>query len=216
MIKDIKDSLLEFVSMITDAKTTIYSKILKVVLIVILLFFINDITGFSFYFKDKARLWQIQQINEILKDTTLSKVTRQDMLKLREETFNHKSFVASVLEKITWNNLTTRTNANTQQIKNMTKNDWWMLLSTSWLFIILMIAYPFQEIKINKPIKQKLLGVLSVELTLLFFSFLLTTLCYLIPVIDNDVTYNYAINFFITFLPFATYMQYRDLKKKNP
>ncbi|WP_028891146.1 hypothetical protein [Tenacibaculum sp. 47A_GOM-205m] len=187
---------------LTDKTRNLSSKALFIVFGFILLIFLDNTFSFSYYYNTSQKVTQIKEINEGLKDTTLSVSEKKKLIKLRNDIIEHKTLKDKVYDYLTNLNFETSDEETTETIKTAEKETernskihfitsaWWLVLS----FGIIAIALPFVLLTERKDIFTTLLGFIFMGGFAYLIALLLSKVFSFIPLIDNNPIYNYILN----------------------
>ncbi|MFA0960514.1 hypothetical protein AB9P05_01780 [Roseivirga sp. BDSF3-8] len=61
---------------------------------------INDVLSFTFYYRNSYKIEQVEKLNKIIADTTLSSSTKKNMVALREEIIEHTPLSIQLRDKL--------------------------------------------------------------------------------------------------------------------
>ncbi len=187
---------------LTDKTRNLSSKALFIVFGFILLIFLDNTFSFSYYYNTSQKVTQIKEINEGLKDTTLSVSEKKKLIKLRNDIIEHKTLKDKAYDYLTNLNFETSDEETTETIKTAEKETernykihfitsaWWLVLS----FGIIAIALPFVLLTERKDIFTTLLGFIFMGGFAYLIALLLSKVFSFIPLIDNNPIYNYILN----------------------
>src|ERR1700757_392309 len=140
------------ISFITDKNHKISTKTYIIIAGVFLVITCDRIIGFSYNYCLEKKLYEVDMIGKILKDTTIENTTRQELLGMRKEILHHKYFYDYIRDEISSvfsskTNVNTVSNINTSVKTSNTRNNFWFLMSSSGFFILVYIVvclvYPF-------------------------------------------------------------------------
>jgi hypothetical protein len=187
-----------FFDYVTDDTKKIIYKAATVTTFIVVLFLLDNTLGFSYYYNLNNKLALEQKITSLLKDTTFDKTEKSSLLRTRISILNHKSFKDYV-----WDNITSPNLAYSDSRINLSI----FFLSSTYLLLILMaivlvigIKSFFKSIRLvnqtvikNDPfeILIKLIGLEFILYVLVLIEFKLLSY---IPIIFNNVLFNYLIN----------------------
>lgn len=205
------------VSFFTDKRHSISAKLFGIILIISTVFLINNLLGFTFYYSTNQKITQIEKIERLKRDTLLGKEnflflnTMEEKLKKRENVFDKfgelfsrtefngaKEKKDSLLVEKTPTNIISGENAttNTEQSAQLTitRSRLWHTITSTFVFLIILIVVPFMPFIAGDFSKESLLAVIGVFTTTAFLIWLFQFLLGLIPLINNNAIYNYLIN----------------------
>ena len=82
-------SLIHF---LTDKSRSLSSKAAVIILTLLFLVVLDNTFSFSYYYNTSEKVTQLNEIRTILKDTSLSRLERDKLIKLRTNILDHKTF----------------------------------------------------------------------------------------------------------------------------
>jgi hypothetical protein len=183
---------------ITDKSNTLSRRIKYLLLLLFVVLFLNDYTGFIFNYRMNQRIEQLTNIYELYPE---SNKVYPDLIKTLNEYENQiidrKNIPERIYEYYTKGFFEAENNVKPRVIY---KTNWWRVIfffsSSSIMFLIIGVVLPFMR---NLRLRDKL----SVSLALLFISGLYNFLIVLIIPLFKDMIYiNYLINLCLQFLLF--------------
>ena len=89
------------VHFLTDKTRKLSSKAILVILVVALIFLLDNLFSFSYYYNSSQKINQLNQISSVIQDKSLSDKERNKVLTIRSEILEHKT-----LKDYTYNYLT--------------------------------------------------------------------------------------------------------------
>lgn len=179
MVEEIKS----FFAFLFDKKHHVSSRAGATILLVVVLFSLDNIMGFTYHYDLERRIDHVKEISTILESTSISKSTREQLEGLQEEALARSNIVNQGL--LFWNKLSF-TNQQTQSINNdftgvTVRNDFIHLLTSSGLYLLIslillpiIIGVLFTRFTVNTFIRI-LLTILSL-LGIIFFHYHITGL----------------------------------------
>jgi hypothetical protein len=178
-------------SFIIDKSNKKFQKALLITLSVLLLMFLDNVFGFTYYYNLNNKLDILSKIHSILKDNAVDTATKSKLTLLTTQILEH----SSIKDKI-WNLISYSDKPKGVQYII------YQYLTSSVFFIAVMIAGVFTTYKeLTNPVKyilRKPLVIIKiyffVELFLFATSIIVTWLLSLIPLIAGQVYYNYIAN----------------------
>lgn len=188
---------------ITDKSKRISARATIIIIALACILLVDNIFGFSFYYKQQRQLDQLKTVTALLKDTTLTRETRATLLSIEKHTFERKTIIdyfSSFLKNISFKS--SRQSQNNININaNPIRNNFWFLFSASGIYIIVTIlVVPVLLFADKKTPFLKLIA------TLLLFVFVMTFTAWfnywlfdkLIPdYLFGSWTWNYIANFLL-------------------
>lgn len=210
---------------VTDGSKKVSHRAFIIMMSIVLLLFIDNIFGFSFYYNNSHKVGLTQEISLALKDTSLSFFERKNLYDLRTKIINHrtiKDFLWSNVSIPTWKTFSYVIDENGKQKKYF--NPFLQFLSSSFLILGLMIGVTFVGFKeYLKTLKRKSVfddSFLVVFIKLVGINFIfyilalsITKLLSFIPIINGNPTYNYILNVFITLIILGVIVYFSRDKK---
>ncbi len=185
------------VTFLTDKSHKLSAKALVIIGVFLLMLFIDNTFGFTFFYQNEKKLAQIEQINRILSGKEeVDSATKSYLLKLKDEVVKRESLRDKVVKHLTNLNFNTiYINDNVKQ-SEIHVSKFWHYVSSSWIFVIMMIAMPFAAIADKKhSLGYNLFILFLVELLLFLFGLGLSKLTSYIPIFFADrIWINYIVN----------------------
>jgi hypothetical protein len=217
-----------------------------VLFVVIVIFLLNDILGFSFHHNINQQINEIAKINEIIKEGISTSEETDQLLSLKRAVLARRSFSDQFFLFITGANnqsqqktvyatnnnrdlktnlidslATTRQNvmangvANTNNTINpaLIRNNYWFLISCSWIYLLLLLILPLFHIVMKGRdggeswsfCTDLLIGVIICFLILINYS-----LFNLIPLIGSSWLWNYAVNTIASSVPIILFFYFAN------
>ena len=203
-------SLIHF---LTDKSRNLSSKAAVIILTLLFLLVLDNTFSFSYYYNTSEKVTQLNEISTILKDTSLSRLERDKLIKLRTNILDHKTFKDRSYDYLTNLNFESSIEiseeepkkelesiAKTEIIRNykihLLTSAWWILLPLG----ILCIVIPFVLIIERKDTITTLLGFLFIIGFGYLVSLILSKIFSYIPLIDQNPIWNYLLNFVLSVL----------------
>ncbi|MFN8415570.1 MAG: hypothetical protein U0U66_04480 [Cytophagaceae bacterium] len=187
-----------------DENRRLSSKAAVVVLIILAIFIVDNILGFSYYYSTDKKIEQVQKLNSIINNASTDSITKSFSIKIRSEVIERGNvFTQSLvfLKNFKWYE------SGADEVINIkpkiTKSDFWFNITSGGLYyfiaIIILPIYVFTDK--NTSIMQRVgTGILMVAIFYgmgMFFGWL----CSFIPQISNTTWgWNYLLNSSIQFL----------------
>lgn len=205
--------LKEIFSFLTDKDKHFSTKAGIALLAMIGVYFINDITGFNYYYNMNNRIEKINSINQILKDSLITGNEKTQLITMRSEILNHKNTINSSLDNIgdAYNALKLKISSNQKNnvkhsesvgsshstIKRPERNDFAFLITSSGIYLfIIFIIFPvgvFTALKSGK-LFDTAVGMAALSIMLAIPASISYYMFGLIPIIGNNWGWNYALN----------------------
>jgi len=132
------DNLLSFV---TDRSKRLSARATVIIITLFCVLLLDNIFGVSFYYNKQRQLDQLKSITQLLKDTTLTADTRTKLIALEQQTLDRKTIIdysSSFLKNISYTSSKQSLNI-TNNRANPIRNDFWFLISSSGLYILVTI-----------------------------------------------------------------------------
>ena len=197
----------------TDKTRRLSSKAITTIIVVALIILIDNTLSFSYYYNTKNKIEQVSSVNKLLTDTTLTKTEKKKLLNIRRDIIDRKTWKDKTWDFISnmdfrsENSLTENPTENEIKIPIETKKSYlWHFISSSWLIVILMLAFPFVGIFDKKTPFGQAIGILIILEPLLYgMAWILAKLFSFIPIILNNPTLNYILNAILCLGVFALF-----------
>jgi len=187
----------EFVKFFTNSTHSYSSRLIGFIIVLSLLFFIDNMLGFSYYYNINQKINQIERIENIKKHINEDSELLKNLKSIERDVIRREN----VLSKFT--NLFTKESLNGQN-NNIYRSRILHTISSSFLFILLLILVPFflfyQEKRINSNF---VLATIFSTITFAFLIWLFQHLLGFIPVIWGNPIYNYILNAIVNVIVFA-------------
>lgn len=172
---NIFDPLLSF---FTDRSKRLSTRVSIFIFSIILLFIIDNVVGFSHYYKTDQQLRQIQTISTVLRDTSLPKETRKQLIELQKQTLERKNAIdysLSFLKNISWTS-SKQSQKTIKQSGKIIRNEFWFVISSCGIFIFLSIVMIPVSLIIDR--KEPIFKVIATSFILSVSTFILGWFCY--------------------------------------
>lgn len=190
-----------------DENRRLSSKAAVVVFIVLAIFLIDNILGFSYYFSSEKKIEQVQRLTTIIKDATSDSTTKAFAIELRSEIIDRENVVTqslSFFRNIKWKSSKKHlANIPKNPVKtneSIIKNNFWFHFTAGglyYLLAVLMIPIMIFTDKTTSFSQRLATGILT---AVLFYGFglLFYWICNLIPQISKSTwIWNYILNLII-------------------
>lgn len=208
----ILDSIMDFLNSIfnffSNAKNSISRKAFWAIFIVFAIFFLDNSLSFSFYINNQYKLDQIEKINEIIRDSSFTREDELFLFNLREEIIYRETWKESTenfLSDFEFEKNENLSTVETSEKPEKNRDYFWHFISSSWLFLLLIIIFPFALFKSTKTnFLNTLLGLLVFEGILYLFAWLAAKLLSYLPIMFNDPIYNYIFNAIVPYIILVT------------
>jgi hypothetical protein len=176
---------------------------------------LNDLTGFLFYMSVTRKTERIEQIEKVLSQPNVDSTTRAGLIDLKQNVFNHSSFVSRFsnflmdLFKSTKHQTIT-----TNPMYAMSLTDFLHVFTAAYGFIILFVVILFVPFIGDKMTLKQIPLWIGALIALLLLIYLFAFAFSFIPVIQKGIVWNYPINFAIQTL--FTVWLFKRLQKLPP
>jgi hypothetical protein len=193
----------------TDAPTRFLKKILFLFFIIVGLIIIDKSLNFSFHYDNSKKIEEIQKLNKVLDDKTLSPKERLKLNQLKSEIiFQTRLADFNLIKSLSID----------FKSKKDTRNKYWHFLSSSWFWILVMIILPtfffIQKEHRESKLETLLIVIIIFEPLLLLLAWLTSFLFSQIPYFYNPL-WNYLINIFGSFFVLLIFKSIRtEIGKK--
>lgn len=191
----------EIISFFKNESVNKISKMFIATVIFFSILFIDNISGFSYYYNIDNKLTQLEKVSKLLENDKLDPKARHKIIAIQNDILDHKTIKDKVFE--TWSKISF-TDSNSEilnkldssvQIRNSTVE----FFSLNYFFVLLFVFLPM--FWLLKPLVQNfwknILIIIAVEIFLGILMFSLFLISSLIPTIYNEPIYNYILNFLI-------------------
>lgn len=202
--------LKELFAFLTDANRHFSAKAGIFILIILTTILVNNVFGFTYYYNINNKIEKTSAINKLLQDSTTSKDNRAVLVRMRDDILNRQTAVESAVQLVS--NTYKRLNYNSHKeqssakgkeelvVKIPERNNTWFLISSSGIYaaalitiIPLILFYGFQT---PEPVNFFTGAVISGAVLYSLAAFNYYTFG-LIPIIRNNWSWNYALNFLL-------------------
>ncbi len=196
-------------------------KISFAIIILILLFLINDYMGFTYYKNIESKASSIEKLNVIINDSTTDSISKVYLIKMRKDVLYRKTFLETASEYLRGLEFYSNNNPNRQieqiEQKDSYKNSFWFLISTTSIFVSIIVAI-FAAFLFDKSdslaLFQRIGILIGLSVAFLVYGLLIFIICSAIPLIDeSNYVYNYIINFIIQILSVGIPVYFTERKK---
>jgi hypothetical protein len=182
-------------SYLTNTQTKFFKKVLFVIFTLIAILIIDNIIGFSYFNNTSKKIEQVDKLNKIISNKSLSASETNKFKTLRTEILSHKNLLqydyVSIF-KISFED---------------GRSAWGHFISSAWFVIILMVLMLFIGFyRDNLDFEIILIIVIVLEPILALIAWAQAKLFSLIPLIGNGTgnhVLNVLINFFLIFVAMA-------------
>lgn len=129
------------INFIFDKKRKISAKATFIILSITCLLILDNVLGFTYYYSHNRQLNQLESIYAIKKDTNLSVSSREKLDEMEVALWNRKNIFekAIIFIKYRKENKPIKSNQESLYIKESGKNNFWFLVSTSGLYMLVTI-----------------------------------------------------------------------------
>ncbi|AIN75086.1 hypothetical protein SAMN02745938_1057 [Flavobacterium psychrophilum DSM 3660] len=222
---DLLNSIFHF---FTDKTKKLPHKVILFLIAVILVILLDNLLSFSFSYNNGNKIEQIEGINKIIKDTTLSDAEKKKLFILRENIVNHLTWKDKAFDFLTSiefkNDIESEkpiikpigkpaTKPIIASIKLKTRDYFWHFISSSWLFIVLMVILPFIGLLDKKTKFWESIGIIIIVEPFLYgICWVYAKMFSFIPIILDNPIYNYILN---AALCLTSILVFSLLKKKT-
>lgn len=186
------DPFSPIIHFLTDSSKGLSSKALLAISIVFILLVTDNVFGFSYHRNIEKKIYQIKEINSILKDSSYSLTVKSKITELQEEILSRKNIMEQTktfLSKFPW--LKIKKSTVSPNLKNPTLH----FISSSWFFILIILALPVYAIMEKKTSWDRILITTIITIiTIFIFAILWSNILSLIPNIFGLAWINYILN----------------------
>ncbi|MGA6117437.1 hypothetical protein [Sphingobacterium anhuiense] len=199
---DLVSSIFNFFA---DNKAKFTHKTLMGICALFIIVIIDNTLSFSTHYNNSRKYEQIEAINRIIRDSTLNKNDYNILKNKRSLLLTHKTWIDKTYDFIF--SFEFKKEKQTQQIANPEKgiiktdpvrkrNFWIHYLTSSYSIVLLMIAVLIFGFNNKEPFLKNLAVIILVAEPIMFlFGWLIAKFFSFIPIIADNVNYNYLLNF---------------------
>jgi len=214
---DIFSSVIHF---LTDKSRKLSSKAIAVMIVIVLIIFLDNTFSFSYYYNNSQKISQTKELNEVLKDSSLTKLELEKLTDLRKNIVNHRTFkdvTYDYLLNLNFDNTSEdKSIGNKQSDNELIRNEHIHLLTSAWWLIIpmifLIIVFPYVIITERKQLFSTALGFIIILCVFYLLSLILSKILSFIPLILGNPIYNYSLNVVLSgLIPLGIYF----ISKRN-
>jgi hypothetical protein len=205
--------LLKIFEHLTDQTKKVSTKVVLAILTFFILLICDNTFNFSTNFNNQYKIEQIERLNNIVIDITLSKSEMNRLLEIRNSIIEHRTlkekgynFLSTIkinnddLNKIYFNS----TNISLAYILHF--------VSSSWAFLLLIVGFPFVAFKDKYMPNWKILTILIfVQIALFFLSWCFAKMLSYLQLFENPF-FNYTLNASIQGAIFYVFVKKYDIK----
>tara|TARA_R110002012_G_scaffold69453_1_gene179829 strand:+ start:1721 stop:2308 length:588 start_codon:yes stop_codon:yes gene_type:complete len=186
---------------------------------VILLILTDNTLSFSYYYNTEKRIEQIQGINEIVNDTTLSSEEKNMLKKLRTDLIIRKTWkdqTYKLLSEIEFKSDSEEIIVNSDVQVQSERSYFWHFVSSGWIFLLVMIVMPFVGLADKNTSIGTAIGIL-IAIEPLFFglAWLFAKVFSFIPILFGNSIVNYILNAILSFIILFLLTKLSGNKKKK-
>lgn len=171
------------------------------------LWFSDWYTGFTKWYRIERKLEQIDKLEKIKKDYTLNDTIKIELYALEKEILEERRILDLDYLPFLGPENTSTSSDTTYTIPNATKNPntnirnpYLHIVSSSFTFLLMFLTLPL-TIFSTKVSGNTILGLIAVEIILIFLIFIYSYSFGLIPIISKDnIWINYILNFILHWL----------------
>lgn len=174
---------------------------------IVIILYVDNTLNFSTSYNNIRKYEQVQAINSILSDTTLSNEDKKLLKENRFQILTYKTLKEVVLEQfysidVNYNvpvgDPTHPATPIQEKETNIQRSYWIHFVTSSWTIVLCMIIFPVMSFFTSKSnLIGAILGIPILEVFLYMLSWFFAKVFSFIPIILNNVNYNYALNFVI-------------------
>jgi len=192
---ELLDSIFKF---FTDKTKGLSHKAIFVILTITALVVIDNTLSFSYFFNTQNKIEQIQGLNKILNDTTLTSNERKEIQIIRKDIIFRSTWKDKTFNFISQIEFKSEPSDSTIKIDSepvFERSYFWHFITSGWAFIIVMILMPFVGLFSENTSIGNLISILIILEPILYgMAWIFAKLFSLIPVLFGDPTYNYLVN----------------------
>ena len=183
----------------TDKTKGLSYKATLILTTIVLIILIDNTLSFSYYYNTQRKIEQIDGLNKILSDTTLTDLEKDKLQNLRHNLIRRTTWKDRAWKLISEIKFKSENEENLKEPpksqKEITRSYFWHYISSGWLFLLLALMMPFIGLKDKNTSLGTTLGILViVEPIFLGIAWIYAKVFSFIPIIFGDPIYNYILN----------------------
>lgn len=202
----------------TDKTKGLSHKAILILASILIIVIIDNTLSFSYYYNTQKKIEQIDGLNRILSDTTLTNFEKEKLESLRSK----------LILRMTWKDKTWKllseiefksekksiSGENTDKKPEVQRSYFWHFVSSGWIFIIVALFMPIVGLKDKSTSLGAVIGILTVILPMFFgIAWIYAKIFSYIPVIRGNPIYNYVLNALLCFLTLLIFGLFLPKKK---
>lgn len=181
---------------IFDPKSRLSTKAAILIVTIIMLFIVDGIFGYSYFYFSNRKIEQITRLSTLLKDTTLDLETKSEVIRLQKDVIGHTRLTDNLMPFFKSTNIS-KAFENSVTKEGKKRNLFWFHLTAGGLFYIMSLLYIPAIFFINKR------SVITDFVSGIFHAVFMFSLGYLLswgasfipPIAASTWFWNYALNF---------------------
>lgn len=219
------DNIGSYFHFFVDKKISVSRRIFVFIIILLVAFLVNNFLGFTFYYSTNQKINQIEKIESIKQQFPLevktksylcdieSRIVHRENLYVRSlELFSHSKIdnvEESAILRSPCDSLASVTCQGESSVQNRSNTSGralrsgsrlWHTITSTWVFLLIMLVLPFAPFFIDDVDRDTVLGIILMFLLAFGCVWLFQYLLGLLPVFGKIPIYNYMINVVIQFL----------------
>ena len=202
------DIFVKIFEFITSKQTHLSAKATIFLLLIISLWLINNIFGFSYYYNINKKISILKEISILHQDTTFQESTIKSLDSLETSVLERKNMInyfSDLSKNDSLSNSTIKKNT-TPNNANPIRNNFWFLISSSTIYLIAIIAMPFVIFSNDDNFLSKIgTTIISIAMLSLAAWFNYWLFGFIEKPILNNWNWNYFLNFVFQIIMFTLF-----------
>lgn len=197
----------------TDNSKKISHKTILVLFSIFTILILDNFLSFTYYYNNEKKITQIESINKVIKDTTITTKERKMLFSLRDKIISHKTWKDNIWDfctaidfkndiKLSPNINENKKNNDFKNFNKVERNYYIHYISSSWFFLLVILIVTFVGFSDkNTSFLTALMIILFFVIPLfLFLGWIFAKIFSFIPIILDNPVYNYILNFILSLL----------------
>jgi len=202
----------------TDKTKGLSHKAILILTSIILVVIIDNTLSFSYYYNTQNKIEQINGLNKILSDSTLSKLEKEKLKSLRNNLIVRSTWKDKTWKLISEIEFKNEKNENSEKpIKKepeIKRSYFWHFVSSGWIFILIALIMPFIGLRDKNTSLASAIGILLLIIPIfLGIAWVYAKVFSFIPIIFGNPIYNYILNAVVSFLSLMILGLFQNKKK---
>jgi hypothetical protein len=208
---DLFDSIFKF---FTDSNKKFSHKTILVLFSIFIIIVLDNVLSFSYYYNNEKKISQIESINNIVKDSSITIKEKNSLIFLRNNIISHKTWKDNIwdffttiefkddLKSSTEVNNSSKKDIEIKKINNTVRNYYIHFITSSWIFLLVILIFSIVGFSDKNTSFLTALMIILFFITpfSLFLGWIFAKIFSFIPIIQNNPIYNYILNFVLSFV----------------